>query len=350
MVNNVAKSLESRLPQNASLNVKEIMEVEGVLTLCYDIAPSMPIKKAFLLLCGYYHYASKDYNYKAYLMQQGRIKYRKYSSKLLWNKFIEKYFELPPSLRLFIKNNERDILKINTSIDFITRLETYRHIIEGVPQTKGLSPAKKGMYTFFTKDGQHSVTIEKVYDNTYDKPKPKKSRQPIEISLKDLIEFAKKMQKLDPNDHCYKVLINNIFKSAQNQRVEICRNITINEVVNFVGMVGSGKTTFLRVLCYYLERHGYKSVVVLSTNKDVFEMYQYFKNLGLRVSPLIGQSNRDRHIYSVLDKKQLYLDKEISRYLTNICLLCGDEHSQNTNIDYGAEPCFKLKKNGGILY
>ncbi|MEE5994260.1 MAG: hypothetical protein V3G42_13650 [Oscillospiraceae bacterium] len=75
-------------------------------------------------------------------------------------------------------------------------------------------------------------------------------------------------------------------------------------------------------------------------------MYAYFKKLGLNVTPLIGQGEREKYIYQVAEWDKKYLKPEYSEYLTAPCLLAGMVQNVEKSPDFGKEPCKNLKRNG----
>ena len=183
-------------------------------------------------------------------------------------------------------------------------------------------------------------------------------REPIKIPLDELLEAAKEMQEItrraqqeDPAvklDYSYNVLQQNKIKKVLRANVTDSDELVFDKVTNIVGMVGSGKSTLIRVVAFWASKHNYRIVIVTDTVASVFNLMTDLRRFGISVAPLIGQDNRDRYIDQIYDKGQSFLKEEYSAYLTPVCLLDGlDDNAKHTEANYyGKEPCFTLHKDG----
>lgn len=348
MSNNKYEELKStisrELQDQVELTAKQVMDIEAILTIKHKISPELKSKKAYLLLCGYYLLSPKDLDEKAFLLQQARMLFRNYSSKLYWNKCLDKYKKLDQSVCMYKVGDET--LELNDNINATLREDIYLNQLKEVNDSKRkIQVAGKGKYSFYLNGKICNIVFEEKYGSNDLVVQSKKQRKPIEISIDELLQTAYEMNKQLPGDHCYDNLKKNTIKEVVDNRVEPCTKFKINQMVNMIGMVGAGKTTFMKVLSVYASKKHIKTVLVLNTNKDVFDMYSYFKKMNLNVVPLIGMSKREEYIASLLDEHSLFLDEDISKYLTNICLLEGSNASELVNLRYGDEPCFKLKRD-----
>lgn len=166
----------------------------------------------------------------------------------------------------------------------------------------------------------------------------------ITITISELLDCAKEMKDMHPDDYCYNILQSNVVKAVNEGKVSECKELSIAQTVNIVGMVGSGKSTFIKVLSYWADKNNRKIVVVLDTVAEVFNLWKYLHKFGVKCSPLIGRSERLKYINQIAEPNKFCLPQEISQYLTNGCLVDGMNDSETESLTYGKEPCFSLKE------
>lgn len=90
-----------------------------------QISPQLQASQAYLLLRGYHLIAHTQNNEQLYLMQQARIKWLSYSSRIQWEQFIEKYFSKDyDGIRLY--ENMDGLVQVSTkNIPVRNREEVY---------------------------------------------------------------------------------------------------------------------------------------------------------------------------------------------------------------------------------
>ncbi|MBR1750737.1 MAG: hypothetical protein IJ740_07640 [Ruminococcus sp.] len=152
------------------------------------------------------------------------------------------------------------------------------------------------------------------------------------------------MSEILPGDYCFDAMKKNTLKCVNNGHVGAADIIELKDIVNTVGMVGSGKSTLMKVLSYQLAKQGKKTVIVLDTVADTLQMYAYFRQLGLSASPLLGRSEREKYIYQVAQEGSKYLRPEFSEYLTATCIISGMSQGTEAAPRFGKEPCTSLKR------
>ena len=192
-------------------------------------------------------------------------------------------------------------------------------------------------------------TVQVKFDNDHVPPVQqitlgKCRRAPISISLDELLNAAKEMAEICPGDPCYMILKTNILKQIVGNSVEPCTELTICEVVNIVGMVGSGKSTLIKVLAFWCHRHGHRIAVVVETVAEVLNLQKYLSAFGVTASPLIGRNERLKYINQVAQPNETGLFAGFSQYLTPACLIDGMDTQHSAAIAFGKEPCYSLKK------
>ena len=351
-INALKAKLSPSFPKNGELNIKQFLDIENILYLAQQISPQLQASQAYLLLRGYHLIAHTQNNEQLYLMQQARIKWLSYSSRIQWEQFIEKYFSKDyDGIRLY--ENMDGLVQVSTkNIPVRNREEVYSsNLNEHKSSTNNLSFATEGRYTFHKKNKRIvTVSIDKEDlkllphgNRTHSGSRDR--REPIMSTLTDLLNAANEMRTIVPGDYCYDVLNRNTIKAVDNHAIAPCQYLSIHEVVNIVGMVGSGKTTLIKTLCYYFSKFSKKVVVVLNSVNDVVNMYQDLRRYNINVVPLIGKGEQEKHINTLIKNRQMYLDEETSKFLATPCILNGACDNETEALTYDERPCFNLKSD-----
>lgn len=331
---------------NSEFNAKTFIDIESVLCILRKVSPEFYPSKAYVLLRGYQIMNHSKKDWQLYILQQARRKLFLYSSKMRWEEDFKKYLdEQFADIRLY--NVEDDRLVVNSRAFYqenrenlyIKDIETYNTKMPSIPY------AKAGIYKFY-KNNKELVTVEiPEWVTHYVKCKHrghviyKAQRDTIELTYNQLIETAMEMRNIVSDDYCYDVLSDNKLSSFRNGD----EKLTINGMTNIVGMVGAGKSTLMKVLCFYLARNGFRTVVVLNSVSDVVKLYRYLKKFNITVSPLIGKSNQENYVSALLKPGELFIDEDISDYLTAPCMLNGFNSQESKAWEYSERPCYKLK-------
>ena len=170
----------------------------------------------------------------------------------------------------------------------------------------------------------------------------------ISVSTDELLASAAEMAEKKPDDYCYSILKSNTLKAVTEGNVKSANRLEIDKITNLVGMVGSGKSTLMKVLSYHLAKADKKVVLVLDTVSSVLEMCSYLSQFGVSVSPVIGRSGREKYIDQVAKAHEKYLQNEYSKYLTAPCIIDGmakNKSDKSSAPMFGNEPCRSLMKN-----
>ena len=214
--------------------------------------------------------------------------------------------------------------------------------------------AKGGKYSYSIKDKTSSTVYSadvKIPDRTPQmpiSPPPKKTRKEISVSTDELLASAAEMAEKKLDDYCYSILKSNTLKAVTEGNVKSAKRLEIDKITNLVGMVGSGKSTLMKVLSYHLAKADKKVVLVLDTVSSVLEMCSYLSQFGVSVSPVIGRSGREKYIDQVAKAHEKYLQNEYSKYLTAPCIIDGmakNKSDKSSAPMFGNEPCRSLMKN-----
>lgn len=344
----LAENLKSSFQGSKDFNIYDFLKVENVLYLLSVISPDLDPNNAYVLLRGYQIINHSKEDDELFLLQQARIKFLLYSSRVQWEQdfglYLDKKYE---GIRLYnVENNK--LVKTKSSIPLSNREEKYlSNILSAVAGKSNLSVAKPGKHKFYKQD-KSQVTVQipdfPVYSamNVNEKAKcSKPKRKKISIGYSELLNTALTMKSIVPTDHCYDVLQKNMIVNVRSDCGS--NTFTINGMTNIVGMVGSGKTTLLRVISFYLAKHGYRTAIILNTVNEVVEMFRYFKEFKLSVSPLVGKLNQEKYVYSLLNGSEMFIDEDSAKYLTAPCILNGLSDESDKAWQFSERPCFNLR-------
>lgn len=349
--NTVLSTLTAVLHDKSS--AKELTEVEMLLVLMERYGADSDPYKAYLLLCGYSVVGGAGDSISAALLQKAHRRLLKYSSKRNWEEALDKYkSEMYDSVRLYyIEESDAGCrLKRNpASIPAPDRAAAYINEIKTQPRKANTRYATKGAYTYKVSRQQGSVA-EKTVRLDVSAPAqprhsvPKPERQPISVSIAELLGSAKEMHSINPEDYCFEVLSKNRILEAVGNTLFPAILLEIRRTINMVGMVGSGKSTLIKALTYHLSKQGKRIVLVVDTADEVLRFSRYFSELGVSAAPLVGRADRMTYLSRVTEKGSFYADDYYSEYLCGSCLVEGMSVEKEHAAIYGDEPCYSLIK------
>lgn len=356
----IKKTLSGIFPNNIPrYGLRQFMDTERVLSVLERIDANGDAAKAYLLLCNYAVIGKIQNAQEAAYLEKAHLFLRTYSSKRNWEFALDAYQNAVfDGIRQYIitngiDNNGRTILRIarNTgSIPAQNRYDIYYDEIINYKEDNSIPQyAKNGMFSYkidSVKAPRAEVTLPVCEVSAANSFVPMEQRKSLVITITELLHAALEMKKTLPDDYCYNILSSNSIKKVMDAQVTDCDCLRMHEVVNMVGMVGSGKSTMIKVISYYLAKRGYKIVLVVDTVTEVMSLYKYFDSLSLSVSPLVGRNERLKYVEQLVGTDALYLDTAASKYLTAACMIDGLTPIGEEAPQFGKEPCFKLIKDG----
>ncbi|WP_410058772.1 hypothetical protein, partial [Ruminococcus sp.] len=297
----------------------------------------------------------------AFLLQKAHRLLHSCSSKMNWAKVLENYRNAQSEFCLYIFTEKIEkgskVLKFARNTELAVepdRADVYFEYIRKHKEEKHFGYAKGGKYSYSIKDKTSSTVYSadvEIPDCTPQmpiSPPPKKTRKKISVSTDELLASAAEMAEKKPDDYCYSILKSNTLKAVTEGNVKSANRLEIDKITNLVGMVGSGKSTLMKVLSYHLAKADKKVVLVLDTVSSVLEMCSYLSQFGVSVSPVIGRSGREKYIDQVAKAHEKYLQNEYSKYLTAPCIIDGmakNKSDKSSAPMFGNEPCRSLMKN-----
>lgn len=332
--------------------------IEAVLYLLLLSAPDADPTKAYLLFTQYQLIGTTQCSAMEHILQCARYTLGYYRSKKYWQDDFHAYRE-----RRYDAVRAFSIRETEGKLSFIKSSETYPYPYnerekewqtfwpENYSNTVQVNYAETGTYKYIRPGSEEeeaeivSVKINKeCVSENFQLPPAKGVRQPIPIQ--ELLTAAQQMSEICPGDPCYTVLKTNVLKQIEGSSVQRCTALDIREVTNIVGMVGSGKSTLIKVLSFWCHRNGYRMAVIVDTVAEVMNLQKYLSLFGVSCSPLIGRSERLKYINQVSQPDEVCLSSSFSQYLTPACLIDGMDEQHGTALAFGKKPCYLLKKNG----
>lgn len=344
-----------------SVNIDDFIKVEMTLALLEKCKPEGDPSKAYLLLHNYSLLGEIVCDENAFLLQKAHRLLYSCSSKMNWTKLLENYRNAQHEFCLYIFTEKLEkgskVLKFARNTDLAVepdRADVYFEFIRKHKEERRFGYAKGGTYSYSIKDKTSSTVYSadvEIPDRTPQmpvSPLPKKARKKISVSTDELLKSAAEMAEKKPDDYCYSILKSNKLKAVSEGNVKTANRLEIDKITNLVGMVGSGKSTLMKVLSYHLAKADKKVVLVLDTVSSVLEMCSYLSQFGVRVSPVIGRSGREKYIEQAAKASEKYLQNEYSKYLTAPCIIDGmatNKSDKSSAPMFGNEPCRSLMKN-----
>lgn len=173
----------------------------------------------------------------------------------------------------------------------------------------------------------------------------KGARTPLHIPMEELLECAKAMEEKGCEHYYLKVLSQNQLLSVESGKTVSADALHIDRVTNIIGMVGSGKSTLIKVLAFWANQYHKRVVIVMDTVAEAFQLWGVLREAGVSCSPLMGRSDRLKYINQLAEEKQTCLSPNFSEYLTTFCLLDGMDENREDALPFGPELCYSLKKS-----
>lgn len=344
-----------------SVNIDDFIKAEMTLAILEKCKPEGDTTKAYLLLHNYSLLGEVVCDETAFLLQKAHRLLHSCSSKMNWAKVLENYRNAQSEFCLYIFTEKIEkgskVLKFARNTELAVepdRADVYFEYIRKHKEEKHFGYAKGGKYSYSIKDKTSSTVYSadvEIPDCTPQmpiSPPPKKTRKKISVSTDELLASAAEMAEKKPDDYCYSILKSNTLKAVTEGNVKSANRLEIDKITNLVGMVGSGKSTLMKVLSYHLAKADKKVVLVLDTVSSVLEMCSYLSQFGVSVSPVIGRSGREKYIDQVAKAHEKYLQNEYSKYLTAPCIIDGmakNKSDKSSAPMFGNEPCRSLMKN-----
>ena len=350
--------LKAQFPETGDMTLERFARVEAVLYLLHQTEPLADPGKAFLLFTQYHLIGAEQGTPMEHILQRARLNLGFYRSQKAWQDDWSAYRN--PCFRAFRAFSEDECQGKKTispseqpyPYPFELRRKEWEQLWNAPPKPMP-SPdyAGEGRYRYTRLDpkSRESVTVYVEYPELPQPPEQpeqawKERRPPICVPVAGLLAVAEEMRRKKPDDYCASILKTNILKKASGSVVRTSKTLTLQGVVNVVGMVGSGKSTLMKVLSYWCNQHRYRVVLVVDTVAEAFHLHKYLSAFGIICSPLVGRGERLKYINQLAQPSESCLDPVFSEYLTPCCMADGLNDQEGEAITFGREPCYTQNK------
>jgi len=357
------QQLHNAWPKTGPLRLGAFFDIELGLYALSQMLPGEPARALWAPLTGYpftemtAHQWNSD---KQRMLAKLRHLLPFYRSAVPWQRALNHYREIPETLRGYEVDAELGRFEQRTPLLAARRWQIYMQALQEVLpyQRTPLRWAKPGSYQFADNRYRGSVTIPD------DLPLPERpvayslrgmeQRPPCEVTLVELRETAGWMDmQLQAtgraamwHERIERVGLN-IFNQQRSELMD-SQSLTLDGMIHLVGMVGAGKSTLMDILAVCLARRGQHVTLVVGDVMSALQHAELFDMLGLRAAPILGQSNRERHLRRLhrassdtATPEALGLDHPGFRWLSTACALDGLRDSQRP-LGLVSRPCIGL--------
>jgi len=357
------KSLADQWPSDFEhFSPAQMCDVELGLALLSAISPKSRAQSLWALLTGYPFPSTEvaswsDNQHSALGIARHLLPY--YRSGYQWSQAVKSYQSVPEILRGYEIDTEGRISQRVVSVA-AERFQVYtRTLTQAVKYRKeSLRWASAGNCKFDNRGFLSSVSVPDdliqppFTGHTLTGPASKPS---IDVSWSDIVETARWIDA--QSQACGLEVLNYTGRiervrlemfSADKQTLHVADCLTIKGVIHLIGMVSSGKSTLMDVLSVWAARQGLHVTLVVGDVVSALNRAQFFRALGLSAAPVLGKSNRMRHLnrlHRLLNVEQsgspLSQQHVGFRWLSTICLLDG-LRDDPLPLEIDREPCLGL--------
>lgn len=186
-----------------------------------------------------------------------------------------------------------------------------------------------------------------LQEEAHQVPKWKKaSREKIAMKWSDLEDAAGEMDSIYRQDYLKRFQQLSLFTGGQLKEIH---DLTVEGTEHWVGPLGVGKSTLIKVLSYYLTKKSATKKRVTIFVKDiaeVIELVEEFNHLHIKAEAIVSHNERKKHVAKYL----LYMRSKHAKYalhqynsplakrFLSTCPLLGYNNLQ----DKANPPCFQL--------
>ncbi len=359
----IALQLKPAWPSAALMQVSAFCAIELGLYTLQQLAPNDHAHALWALLSGYpfSEQAHPDWSTEhAHKLATVRHLLPFYRSPVPWQRALQQYRQIEERLRGYTVSSTLEHYDTRQPLLATRRWDIYEQAItQALPyQRVPLRWAGPGSYWFVDRKFRQSVTIPAdiplpalpVHHNLQGVAQ----RPAYAVTIEELRETASWMDSQLSRQNqsaSWRERIDRIGLSMFNaQRTALLDSpaLSLHGMVHLVGMVGSGKSTLMDVLAVCLTRRGLRVTVVVGDVMNALQRTELYELLGLQAAPILGQSNRTRHLQRL--HRALSPDETITssallqrrfRWLSTACALDG-LGSQTGPYDITDRPCTRL--------
>lgn len=302
-----------------------------------------------------------------------------YSSRSSWEQALSQYARLPASLRIYNVSTDLpfDEQILDACLNALTkgrsRRDVYQRTLSNVPpparSNRPFAHAGEAKITVYTDKGPFPLTINLPSSVTEDVPvtplrSNKAHREPLSVTYDMLLMTAQMMdQRLTERDRdpiwVSRVERNIHYHAVRDQNVSKEANTTpihLDGSAHIAGMVGSGKSTLMKLIAAYvaMTQPGRVLVIVVGDTMSALDIVDELNSILMEDSerpvaiPLIGKSTRHKHLKDIWSREHPERRGAL-RWLNTACPLMGlMSTAQITTLEGtpvpGREPCERVQQ------
>lgn len=249
---------------DSMLSQETFAAIEAVLHLLITYADVPEAEKAYLLFSQYQLIGINQGSEADHKLQMARFTLGCYRSRKYWQDALEVYrFKKYDGIRAFQFVDEDGKCKVIKNggtypYSYEKRLQEWEKLWTNCICQKDEYPmAGAGKYYYYVSAREDEKKAEKVKvtfteKTTFSSEKTAaietRKIDSITITISELLDCAKEMKDMHPDDYCYNILQSNVVKAVNEGKVSECKELSVAQTVNIVGMVvGKNREPFLEV-------------------------------------------------------------------------------------------------------
>lgn len=230
-----------------------------------------------------------------------------------WRKAINDYARVPEQLRGYLIQPDELAFHQRSPRVAPHRFDIFDDALAALPRfrTTSVRPAPPGQYLVSSARGRSGVTIPpwlpSIPPAAGHDIRTVRKRTALTVTYDMLLETARWAAKAEerlgikPGDWEKRLGDVEFTPVADGRPVKHAEDeppppIEINGMFHLLGMVGAGKSTLMDLLCMWAAKNDKRITVVVGDVTSLLRKVVYFNALGLNAAPVVGQSNRPRHV------------------------------------------------------
>lgn len=331
-------------------DAETIITVELMLFGVYDLLPEGNAKDAWSIIPGYNEPILPKPNRE--MIDRLRILFPYIRNKQEWHELIAEYKEISLDYRLFAISDEDKVSK-NVPKVATDREEIYRNILsKPIPyHERERTFAASGEFRYTQSIHGEILTYESkseipVLDRSEFKllPEYRRKREFIGNFPTDWEPVAKEMDQILGGDRFQRFV-----QETELTAMNAVKPFSYKGNIHIAGGLGVGKSTFILMETYRLVKQYHAKVGIIEGSVEgVLDRVKILRKLGIKAVPVIGKSNRDKHLTEYLHsiKNKIYDLSDLQEtdymeigYLSGKCVIQALANDFESDGNY---PCTSL--------
>lgn len=367
------RSLRKHLSEiEANLTFTKFCDIELGLYLLSELIPTARADSLWVLLTGYpfpiteSHYWSEQ---QWRMLGNARHILSQFRSDYNWTNGLEHYCLIDERLRGYEIDADFNQFSQRAVSIASNRYQIYANTLN-VPLQYRQDPVRwiteAGLYE--CTDGKYPATVDITPELILDPPAShnltgRNERNEITVSKEELVETARWMDSVlhpelaasqdeSQQTQTWEYRISRVsleLFTENSMALTDADSLTINGLMHLIGMVSSGKSTLMDVLAVWAAQQKLHITLVVGDVIGALERAKLFHKLGIKVAPILGVSNRERHtnrLHRVWNSEHplepFAQEHQGFQWLSTACPLSELRRDVTQPIVSGQQPCLSL--------